>query len=420
MAPVHSPDYASGMDSRQAKAATRFVLATVFIYAIGFGIIMPVLPQLVVTLGGTTLSDAARIGGWLILTYAAMQFLFGPLIGNLSDRFGRRPILLLSMAGFGIDYAAMGFAPTLAWLFAGRMIAGMFGAAFSTAYATLSDIHDEQDRARIFGMVGAAFGIGFIVGPAIGGIVGEFGTRLPFFIAAGLAFANLVYGFFAFPETHAATNRRPFDIARANPLGALLKLRTISGVLPMAAIFLLWMTAMNIYPSIWAYFTQLRFGWSEGLVGLSLAWVGMLMALVQALAIGPLVKRFGERRAATIGIISGTTGFLLVALVSTGWITYIIMAITALHALTGPSLIALMSRRVPADMQGELQGFNSSLTALAAIAAPLIFNPSLAYFTSPEASFHFAGAPFLISTAIGTIALLVLIASRRDSSARSS
>lgn len=401
------------MDDRQAKAATRFVLATIFVYAIGFGIIMPVLPQLVVTLGETTLSEAARIGGWLILVYAAFQFLFGPLIGNLSDRFGRRPVLLLSMAGFGIDYAVMGFAPTLAWLFAGRMIAGMFGAAFATGYATLSDIHGEDDRARVFGLIGAAFGIGFIVGPAIGGIVGEFGTRLPFFIASGLAFATLIYGFFAFPETHAPENRRPFRLVRANPLGALLKLRTVRGILPIAAIFLLWTTAMNIYPSIWAYFTQLRFGWSEGLVGLSLAWVGMLMALVQALAIGPLVKRFGERRAAMIGIVSGTTGFLLIALVSIGWVTYAIMAATALHALAGPSLIALMSRRVPADMQGELQGFNSSLTALAAIAAPLIFNPSLAYFTGSDAPVRFAGAPFLISTAIGAFALLLLISTRR-------
>ncbi|MEM8695566.1 MAG: TCR/Tet family MFS transporter [Pseudomonadota bacterium] len=400
------------MDDRQAKAATRFVLATVFIYAIGFGIIMPVLPKLVVTLGDVSLSEATRIGGWLILTYALFQFLFGPLIGNLSDRFGRRPILLLSMAGFGIDYAVMGFAPTLAWLFAGRMIAGTFGAAFSTAYATLSDIYGEDDRARVFGLIGAAFGIGFIVGPAIGGLIGELGTRLPFFVASGLALANLVYGFFVFPETHARENRRPFRLARANPLGALLKLRHVPGILPMAGVFLLWTTAINVYPSVWAYFTQLRFGWSEGLVGLSLAWVGLLMALVQALAIGPLVKRFGERRAAMIGIVSGTAGFLLIAVVSVGWATYVIMAVTALHALSGPSLIALMSRRAPADMQGELQGFNSSLTALAAIAAPLVFNPSLAYFTSPDAPMRFAGAPFVISTAVGTLALLVLICTR--------
>lgn len=402
------------MDQRQSRAATRFVLATVFVYAIGFGIIMPVLPQLVVTLGGVTLSEATRIGGWLIVTYALFQFLFGPLIGNLSDRFGRRPVLLLSMAGFGIDYAAMGFAPTLAWLFAGRMIAGTFGAAFSTAYATLSDIYGEEDRARVFGLIGAAFGIGFIIGPAIGGMVGEFGERLPFFIAAGLAFANLAYGFFAFPETHAEENRRPFGIARANPLGALLKLRQMPGILPIAAVFLLWTTAINVYPNIWAYFTQLRFGWSSGLVGLSLAWVGLLMALVQTLAIGPLVKRFGERVAAIIGIASGTIGFLLIALISIGWATYAIMAVTALHALSGPSLIALMSRRVPADMQGELQGFNSSMTALAAIGAPLIFNPSLAYFTSPEAPVRFAGAPFLIATVIGSIALLALLSTRRS------
>jgi DHA1 family tetracycline resistance protein-like MFS transporter len=401
------------MEQKSKNAATRFVLGTVFVYAIGFGIIMPVLPQLVVELGDVTLSEAARIGGWLILTYALLQFMFGPIIGNISDRFGRRPVFLITLAGFSIDYTVMGFAPELWWLFVGRAIAGIFGAAFAPAYATLSDIYGEEDRARAFGMIGAAFGIGFIVGPAIGGIIGEYGARLPFFAAAAVAFVNFIYGFFAFPETLAKENRRPFRLARANPLGALLNLRGVPGVLPLAAALLFWMSAVNIYPSIWAYFTQLRYGWSPGLVGLSLAYTGTIMALVQAFLIGRMVRRYGERICAIIGIISGSTAFVLYVFSPWGWAAYVIMAITALHALAGPSMIALMSRRVPSDMQGELQGFNGSITALSAIVAPLIFNPTLAYFTGPSTSVVFPGAPWVAAAGFGIIATLILLATPR-------
>ncbi len=405
------------MDAARTRSATRFVLATVFIYAVGFGIIMPVLPQLVVELGGVSLSDAARIGGWLVLIYAVFQFVFGPVIGNLSDRFGRRPIFLLSLSGFSIDYLVMGFAPNLAWLFVGRAVAGTFGSAFSTAYATFSDIYGDKDRARAFGMVGAAFGIGFIVGPAIGGMIGEYGARLPFFVAGGLAALNFLYGLIAFPETLSPDSRRPFKLVRANPLGALLKLRMMPGVLPIALALLSWMIAINIFPSTWAYFTQIRFGWSTGMVGISLAWTGLLMALVQAVAIGPMVERLGERRCAAIGMISGTVGFALYAVNETGWAVFVIMLVTAFHALSGPSLIAQMSQRVSRDMQGELQGFNGSLTALAAIAAPLLFNPTLAHFTGEDAPLRFAGAPFVISFAFGVLALaLFASAIRRDPS----
>lgn len=402
------------MDPAKVKPATRFVLGTIFIYAVGFGIIMPVLPQLVVELGDVTLSEATRIGGWLILTYAVFQFVFGPFVGNLSDRFGRRPVLLLSLAGFSVDYAVMGFAPTLAWLFLGRAIAGTFGAAFSTAYAAMADIYDENDRARGFGLIGAAFGTGFIVGPAIGGIIGEFGTRLPFFVAAGLGTANLLYGYFAFPETLARENRRPFQITRANPLGALLKLRLMPGVLPVALIYLFWMTAQNIYPATWAYFTQIRFEWTPGMIGLSLAWTGLLMALVQALAVGPMVKRYGERRNAVIGIALSATAYALYAFNPYGWAVFVIMAATALAALGGPALSAMMSQRVPANMQGELQGFVGSLTALSAIAAPLLFNPSLAYFSSASTPVYFPGAAFAIASAFAVTSLVILLLTKRS------
>ncbi len=405
------------MDEKSRKAALRFVLGTIFIYSVGFGIIMPVLPDLVVELADVSLPDATRIGGWLVLTYAVFQFAFGPLVGNISDRFGRRPVLLLSLAGFSVDYAVMGFAPVIGWLFVGRALAGTFGAAFSTAYATIADIFDEDNRARGFGLVGAAFGTGFIVGPAIGGLVGEFGTRLPFFIAAGLGAANLLYGFFAFPETLQPENRRPFSLRRANPLGALMKLRLMPGVLPIALVYFFWMTAQQIYPTTWSYFTQIRFDWSPGIIGISLMWTGMIMAGMQALAVGPMVKRFGERTCAVIALTTSTAGYAMYAANPYGWAVFLIMAVTALGALGGPALSALMSRRVPADMQGELQGFIASITALTAIAAPLVFNPSLAYFSAADAPIYFPGAPWVIAALLSTIALLVLIASRRKNPA---
>ncbi|NNC73681.1 MAG: TCR/Tet family MFS transporter [Sphingomonadaceae bacterium] len=401
------------MEEKPRKAALRFVLGTIFIYAVGFGIIMPVLPDLVVELADVTLPEATRIGGWLILTYALFQFAFGPLVGNISDRFGRRPVLLLSLAGFSIDYAVMGFAPVIGWLFVGRALAGTFGAAFSTAYATIADIYDEENRARGFGLIGAAFGTGFIVGPAIGGLVGEFGTRLPFFIAAGLGAANLLYGFFVFPETLASENRRPFSLRRANPLGALLKLRLMPGVLPIALVYFFWMTAQQIYPSIWSYFTQIRFGWTPGIIGLSLMWTGMIMAAMQALAVGPMVKRFGERTCAVLALAVSAAGYAMYAANPYGWVVFVIMAVTALGALGGPALSAMMSRRVPADMQGELQGFIASITALTAITAPLIFNPSLAYFSAADAPVYFPGAPWVLAAILAIVALLVLLASRR-------
>ncbi len=401
------------MDTPSRKAAMRFVLGTIFVYAVGFGIIMPVLPDLVIELAGVTLPEATRIGGWLILAYALFQFVCGPLVGNISDRFGRRPVLLLSLAGFSVDYAIMGFAPVLAWLFIGRALAGTFGAAFSTAYATMADLYDEDNRAKGFGLIGAAFGTGFIIGPGIGGLVGEFGTRLPFFIAAGLGAANLLYGFFAFPETLTEENRRPFSLARANPLGALLKLRLMPGVLPIALVYFFWMTAQQIYPTIWAYFTQIRFDWSTGLVGISLMWTGIIMALMQAFAVGPMVKRYGERSCAILALAVSATGYGLYAINPIGWVIFVIMAITALGGLGGPTLSALMSRRVPANMQGELQGFIGSITALTAIAAPLIFNPVLATFSAVDAPVYFPGAPWVIAAVLGFIGLAVLATTKR-------
>lgn len=393
--------------------ATIFIVATILIDAIGFGIIIPVLPRLVMEVGGLGLADATRMGGWLATVYALMQFLCGPLAGNLGDRFGRRPVLLLALAGLSIDYVLMGFAPTLAWLFAGRLIAGVFGASFSPATAALADITPPAERAKRFGLVGASFGIGFIVGPALGGVLGEFGHRVPFYAAAACSAANFLFGAFFFPETLAPENRRPFNLARANPIGALLAARKLRGVLGLAGILLLWNIASMVYPATWAFFAIAQYGWSNGMIGLSLAMAGVSMAVVQATVLGRVIARFRERRTAMIGVTVAALGYLGYALVPFAWFGLIVVVLTALQALVQPSITALMSQHAPADAQGEMQGFIGSLNAVGAIAAPLLLNPALAYFTSPGAPVYFPGAAFIIASAFAFAALLSLMLSRR-------
>lgn len=396
------------ISAAEKKSATRFVLLTVFTYAIGFGVIMPVLPNLIMELEQVTISEATLIGGYIAACYAVFQFLMGPLVGNLGDRFGRRPIFLLSLAGFSIDFFLMGFAPNIWWLFVGRAIAGALGAIFGPANATMADMSTGEDRAKGFGLVGAAFGIGFVVGPAIGGFAGEISTRLPFFIAAGLAAATFVYGWFAFPETLPKESRRIVSLKKANPLGTLLSLREYPGVLMIAGIYLTWVTATNIYPVLWAYFAPIKFGWDSATVGLSLAIVGASMAMAQALVLGRMVARWGERSTAIIGLIWATFVMLVYVVIDEGMIALVICLFVGLQGMVMPSINALMSRRTPPDRQGELQGFNGSLAALGALIAPLIYNTSLSHFTSPEASVYFPGAPFMLSATLASIALLSL------------
>jgi MFS transporter, DHA1 family, tetracycline resistance protein len=399
--------------SAPTERAVRFVFLTVLIDAIGFGIVMPVLPAIIMKLGHVGLAEATRIGGWLGVLYAAVQFLTGPTMGNLGDRFGRRPVILGSLAGFAVDYALMGFAPTLGWLFVGRALAGLFGASFGPAGAAMADLSAPEDRARHFGMIGAAFGIGFVVGPAIGGLLGELGPRAPFHAAALLALANFLFGLFVFPETLAPANRRPFQWKRANPLGALLALGRRKGVLPVAFASFWWNLASMIYPTTWAFYAIAAFGWTPGIIGASLATVGLLMALSQVLLVGRVVSRFGERRAAEIGIGCAMAGFIFYALIRNGWLVFPILAVTAMQSLIMPSMSGLMSRRVPPDAQGELQGFSGSLQALGAIIAPALYNPALAWFTGPDAPFRFPGIGFAMATAAALVALITLFVMRR-------
>lgn len=401
------------VSERGKSNATVFIVATILIDAIGFGIVIPVLPRLVMEVGHLDLPAATRMGGWLSVVYALMQFLCGPLAGNLGDRFGRRPVLLLSLAGLAVDYVLMGFAHTLALLFLGRLIAGVFGASFSPASAALADITAPEDRAKRFGLVGAAFGIGFILGPALGGLLGEFGHRMPFYAAAICSAINFVFGFFFFPETLPPEKRRPFNLARANPVGALLQARKMRGVLGLAGILLLWNIASMVYPATWSFFAIAQYGWSNGMIGLSLALAGISMAVVQATVLGRVVKRFRERRTAMIGVAVAAIGYLSYALVPYAWFAMIVIVLTALQALVQPSITALMSQRAPADAQGEMQGFIGSLNAVGAIVAPLLLNPALAWFTGPSAPFHFPGAAFVIASAFAFAALISLTMTRR-------
>ncbi len=388
--------------------AVRFLLGTILINAIGFGIITPVMPQLVMDLGHADLSEATAIGGSLSLLYAVTQFICGPLAGNLSDRFGRRPVLLGSLFGFSIDFLILAFAPTLAWLYVGRFMSGIFGASNAPAQSAIADLAPPEARPRLFGLIGAAFGIGFVIGPVLGGLLGELGHRVPFFAAAALAMANFIYGAIVFPETLGQAHRRAFDWRRANPVGSLLNVRKLPGILPLASVYVLWQVASLIYPMTWNFYTYGRFGWSAGMVGLSLAGVGLGMALVQSFATGRLIGALGERRVAMLGMAIGTACFAAYAVAPYGWLALLLIVPMVFQSLVHPTLTAMMSRRATAETQGEMQGFASSLMALGSIIAPSLFNPLLAYFTSPAAPVQFWGASFAVAAVISTAALLIL------------
>ncbi len=397
------------------KRAKRFVLLTVFIYSAGFGIIMPVLPNLIGELANVGLAEATRLGAWIGAAYGIFQFLLGPLVGNLGDRFGRRPVFLISLFGFGTDFLLMGLAPSIIWLFIGRSIAGGFGAIFGPANAAMADMSTSADRAASFGKVGAAFGLGFIMGPALGGLLGDFGTRIPFFVAAGLAFANCIYGYFVFPETMPTERQRPFELRRANPLGALASLGKIKGILPIALIYFVWVCAINVYPASWPFFAPAQFGWSTKMVGFSLAAVGLSMVVFQSFIIGKVVKRFGERRTAIIGMSYGIVGFTITAFLTNGTIALMLTVLNGFSGMAMPAINAMMSQRTPPDQQGELQGLNGSMSALAFLLAQLVYNNALATFTAADAPIYFPGAPFLISASLAALALITLVLlPRRD------
>jgi MFS transporter, DHA1 family, tetracycline resistance protein len=400
---------------KAGPSAFVFLFITVLIDSIGFGIILPVLPGLIMQLTGVTVDRAAGYGGWLSFVYALMQFFCAPVLGNLSDRFGRRPVLLFALFALGCDYLIMGFAPVIAWLFVGRAVAGVAGASFTPAYAYVADITEPAKRAQSFGLMGAAFGVGFIVGPAIGGLLAHFGARAPFFTAGALALANGTFGYFALPESLPLELRRPFRWARANPLGTLLQMRKYPVVLVMLGALFLWQLGHQVLPSTWAFYTISKFHWTSAQVGWSLAWVGALMALSQGVLTRVLVPWIGgERRAALVGMACAVLAYLGYAFAPQGWMMYVVSLTTFLFAMTYPSLNALNSQQIPANAQGELQGAVACLYSLSAIVGPPLMTQVFAYFSSSEAPVYFPGAAFLAAALLTTAcAVLFLRALRR-------
>jgi DHA1 family tetracycline resistance protein-like MFS transporter len=397
-----------------SRHALTFIFITVLIDMIGFGIIIPVMPLLVAELTGLGLGPAATWGGYLTTVYAAMQFVFAPVVGNLSDRFGRRPVLLASLLAFGVDYLVMGFAPEIGWLLAGRMLAGVFGASHTTANAFIADVSAPEDRAKNFGLIGAAFGLGFILGPAIGGVLGEYGTRVPFLAAGGLAFVNAAYGFFVLPETLPRQQRRPFSLARANPLGAFRQVSAYPVVIGLFVVFFFYQFAHDANPSVWSYYTMLKFEWSSSDVGMSLAAVGLMFALVQGVVIRAVIPRIGEARAAGLGLLAMALGFVGFAFATEGWMMYAFLVPSSLMGLANPALRGIMANQVPANAQGELQGAIASLVSVTAIIAPLSMTQLFGFFTSDAAPFRFPGMPFLFAAVLTGLALLRFAWSARN------
>ena len=389
------------------KLALAFILCNVTLDAIGIGLIFPVMPDLIREVTGNDLSHAALWGGVLATSYAVMQFLFGPILGSLSDRFGRRPVLLVSLFVMMLDYLVMAVANTIWLLLAARIVAGIAAATYSTATAYIADITPPDQRGARFGLIGAGFGIGFVLGPVIGGLLAGIDTRAPFYAAAALAGANLIFGALVLPETVTDATRRSFSIRRANPLGALRAVTRLPGVRLTLACFLILGIAMNVYPSIWAYYGQARFGWDSGMVGISLAVYGISFAFGQALLVGPMIKRWGEHRAAQYGMWVGVITLAALGLVTSPTLALLIVPITALGGAATPALQAIASRTAPADAQGELQGVLASLTAIAMITAPLLMTGIFSAFTAPGAPIFAPGAPFLLASVMMVACVLL-------------
>jgi DHA1 family tetracycline resistance protein-like MFS transporter len=384
--------------------AMLFIFITLLIDVIGIGIIIPVVPALIEKLTGEGISVAATYGGWLTFAYAVFQFLFSPILGALSDRFGRRPILLFSLFGLGLDYIFQAFAPTIFWLFIGRIIAGITGASFTTATAYIADISSPEKRAQNFGMVGAAFGLGFIIGPVIGGFASTGGTHVPFLVAAGLSLLNFIYGYFALPESLSMKNRRRFDWKRANPIGSLKQLKKYPLVMGLVGSFVLLFIASHAVQSNWVYYTVYQFQWTEKAVGLSLAFVGIMIAIVQGGLIRFIMPKLGQHGAIYVGLLLNMISLVLFGFANQGWMMYAILLPYALAGIAGPAMQGIMSSEVPANEQGELQGGLTSVMSLTSIIGPLLMNNLFAYFTMPSAPFLFPGAPFMAG------ALMVLVA----------
>lgn len=384
------------MKKKEKSAAIGFIFITMLIDITGWGIIIPVIPKLISELIQGDISEAAKYGGWLGFAFAFTQFLFAPLVGNLSDKYGRRPIILISLFAFALDYLFLAFAPTITWLFVGRIIAGLSGASITTASAYIADISTPENRAKNFGMIGAAFGLGFIIGPVLGGLLGHYGSRVPFYAAAALCMCNFLYGYFILPESLSKENRRPFEWSRANPIGAIKRLKKYPQLIGLIlAIFLLYVGSHAVH-SNWSFYTMYQFNWDERMVGISLGVVGLLVGLVQGGLIRYTSPRLGNEKSIYIGLALYTIGMMLFAFANESWMMFVFLIPYCLGGIAGPALQAVVSANVPANEQGEMQGTLASLMSASAIIGPPMMTNTFYFFTHKEAPFQFAGATFLL------------------------
>jgi DHA1 family tetracycline resistance protein-like MFS transporter len=399
---------ANAIDASPARSgAVAFIFVTILLDMFALGLIMPILPKLVETFVANDTASAARIFGLFGTAWALMQFFFSPILGGLSDRFGRRPVVLLSNFGLGLDYVLMALAPSLIWLFVGRVISGITSASISTAFAYITDITPPERRAAVFGKIGVAFGAGFIVGPAIGGLLGGMDPRLPFWVAAGLSFANTLYGLLILPESLPPDRRSPFRWKSANPMGALRLLRSDRVLAGLSVVTFVAQVAHVVLPSTFVLYATYRYGWDAKTVGLTLAMVGICAMAVQGAAIGPIVKHLGERRALLLGLSSGALGFLIFGLAPSGALFWLGIPVMALWGVSGAALQALTTQLVTPDQQGQLQGATTSVQSLSQLLGPFLFNLTFAYFIGAQAPLQLPGAPFLLASALLVLALVI-------------
>ncbi|TGN19633.1 TCR/Tet family MFS transporter [Leptospira idonii] len=387
-------------------AAVGFIFVTILIDSIGFGIVIPVLPNLIVELTGDSIGQASSHGGFLMFAYSLVQFVCAPFVGALSDRFGRRPVLLAALFGFTLDYLFLTFAPTLFFLFVGRIIAGIMGASFTTASAYIADITPAEKRAESFGLIGVAFGLGFIIGPLVGGLLGQFGSRIPFLAAAILTFVNFLFGFFILPESLSQENRRAFEWKNANPLGALYNLKRYPLILPLVFVFFLVSIGSHSVQSNWAFYVIERFKWDEKMIGISLAVVGVLIAIVQGGLMGISMKKLGAKNSVYLGTALFSIGYALYAMANASWMMFAFSIPYCLGGISGPALQGIVSSHVPANEQGELQGTLTSLMSVTSIFGPLLMTSVFTYFTT-GGGIYLPGAPMWLSAVITLIALAV-------------
>ena len=394
-----------------------FIMFTVMIDAMGIGLIMPVMPDLMVEVGGGTLGAAALWRGLLSTSFAAMQFLFGPVVGGLSDRFGRRPILLVSLVAMAADYLLMAVAGTIWLLLIGRIIGGITAATHSTANAYIADISKPEDKSANFGLIGAAFGLGFVLGPLIGGLLAEYGTRAPFYAAAVLSGLNALFGWVVLKETVTDAIRRPFSLKRANPFGAFKALSKLPMIGTLLGVYFVYSIAHTVYPAIWSYFGKERFDWDPATIGLSLGLFGIMMAAVQGFLIRPAIKYLGERGTIIYGLFFDILAFGFLSLVTSGTVALFFIPVAALAGIVSPALQGLMSQAVGDDQQGELQGALTSLSALAMIISPMLMTTTFAAFTAETAPFYMPGAPFLLALILTLIAIALFMRHRTSGDA---